>query len=147
IAVLTISVIYFRIAVEPRADGSAGQGGSDHDLCCLDPSALASGGGRCPLTGRAITRSAAKPPKEHRFKKGNNANARGRPRGSKNLRTLLQDALDTPVVDKSGAPDRLTKRDMVIAQLVDLSAKADLRAAKMLLDMLDKPERRAAPGS
>jgi hypothetical protein len=88
-----------------------------------------------------------KPPSEHRFKKGNKANPRGRPRGSKNLATLLRDALDMPVVDENGAPGRMTKRDMVIAQLVDLSAKADLRATKMLLDMLDRLERRADPVS
>jgi hypothetical protein len=88
-----------------------------------------------------------KPPIETRFKKGNNANPRGRPRGSKNLATLQDRALDTVVVVEDGTRRRLTKRDIVIAQLVDRSAGADLRATKILLDMLDKLGRRASPGS
>jgi hypothetical protein len=83
-----------------------------------------------------------KPPKETRFKKGNNANPRGRPRGSKNLATLLDQALDTPVeIVEDGTRRRRIKRDVVIAQLVDRSASADLRATKLLLDMLHKLER------
>jgi hypothetical protein len=86
-----------------------------------------------------------KPPKETRFKKGNNANPRGRPRGSKNLAKLLEQALDTSVVIvEDGTRRRRTKRDVVIEQLVDRSASADLRATKLLLDMLHKLERGGA---
>jgi RimJ/RimL family protein N-acetyltransferase len=86
-----------------------------------------------------------KPPKETRFKKGNKANPRGRPRGSKNLATLLGEALDTPVtVVEDGTRRQRTKRDVVIAQLVDQSAGADLRATKLLLDMLHRVERGGA---
>ena len=87
-----------------------------------------------------------RPPKETRFKKGNNANPRGRPRGSKNLATLLEEALNTQVETvEDGTRRRRTKRDVVISQLVDQSANADLRATKLLLDMLHKLER--APAS
>jgi len=87
-----------------------------------------------------------RPPKETRFRKGNNANPRGRPRGSKNLATLLEEALNTQVETvEDGTRRRRTKRDVVIAQLVDQSANADLRATKLLLDMLHKLER--APAS
>jgi hypothetical protein len=83
-----------------------------------------------------------RPPKETRFKKGNSANPRGRPRGSKNLATLLDEALNTPVETvEDGTRRRRTKRDVVIEQLVDRSASADLRATKLLLDMLHKLER------
>jgi hypothetical protein len=88
-----------------------------------------------------------KPPIATRFKKGNNANPRGRPRrsnspSSKNLATMLERALDrVVVVVEDGARRKLTKRDLVIAQLVDLSASADLRATKILLDMIHKLER------
>jgi hypothetical protein len=86
-----------------------------------------------------------KPPKETRFKNGNNANPRGRPRGSKNLAKLLEQALDTSVVIvEDGTRRRRTKRDVVIEQLVDRSASADLRATKLLLDMLHKLERGGA---
>jgi Family of unknown function (DUF5681) len=86
-----------------------------------------------------------RPPKETRFRKGNNANPRGRPRGSKNLATLLEEALNTQVETvEDGTRRRRTKRDVVIAQLVDQSANADLRATKLLLDMLHKLERTPA---
>jgi len=87
-----------------------------------------------------------KPPKETRFKKGKSGNPRGRPHGSKNLATLLGEALDTPItVVEDGARRQRTKRDVVIAQLVDQSAGADLRATKLLLDMLQRLERGAVP--
>jgi uncharacterized protein DUF5681 len=87
-----------------------------------------------------------KPPKETRFKKGNNANPHGRPRSSKTLASMLDRALDAPVeVEEGGARRKMTKRDVVIAQLVDRSAGADLRATKILLDMLHKLERSSAP--
>jgi hypothetical protein len=87
-----------------------------------------------------------KPPIGSRFKKGNNANPRGRPRKSKDLAAMLRSALDTPVVViENGVRRRLTKREIVIAQLVDKCAGADLRATKILLDMLHKLERGVAP--
>ena len=51
------------------------------------------------------------------------------------------------VVTSGGERRRITKREPVVAQLVDKSAGADLRATKMLLDMLQDIEKRtgAAP--
>ncbi len=87
-----------------------------------------------------------RPPVGSRFKKGNNANPRGRPRKSKDLAAMLKRALDTPVVVvENGARRRLTKREVVIEQLVDKCAGADLRATKILLDMLHKLERGVTP--
>jgi hypothetical protein len=72
-----------------------------------------------------------KPPVATRFKKGNAANRRGRPRSSKNLATLLEHALDEPVaIAEKGERRKLTKRDLVIKQLVNKSAEADLRATR-----------------
>jgi len=77
-----------------------------------------------------------------RFKKGQSGNPRG-PR-SKNLPALLVAALDQPVmVTANGERRRITKREAVVAQLVDKSAGADLRATKMLLDILQDIEKRA----
>ena len=78
-----------------------------------------------------------KPPVATRFKKGNAANRRGRPRGSKNLATLLERALDEPVViAENGERRKFTTRELVIERLVNKSAQADLRATKLLFEIL-----------
>lgn len=80
-----------------------------------------------------------KPPVTTRFKKGNRANPHGRPRGSKNLATLLERALDQAAdADPSERRGRLTKRDLVVARLVERSAGADLAATKLLFELLRK---------
>jgi Family of unknown function (DUF5681) len=85
-----------------------------------------------------------KPPLHSRFKKGHSGNPRG-PR-AKDLPALLVQALNEPVVVCAGGTTRqITKREAVIAQLVDKSAGADLRATKMLIDMLKEIEKRAGP--
>ncbi len=84
-----------------------------------------------------------KPPVATRFKKGNRANPRGRPRGSKNLATLLERALDAAAdADASETDGRLTKRELVVARLVERSARADLAATKLLFELLRKADPR-----
>jgi len=85
-----------------------------------------------------------KPPVHSRFQKGRSGNPRGRP--VKNLAALLAGALEERVtVTEGGKRRRITKREAVIAQLVNKSASADLRATKMLIDMLKDAEKRADP--
>ena len=87
-----------------------------------------------------------KPPHHTRFKKGQSGNPRGRPSGSKNLKTLLNDALNEPVVvTKEGRCRKITKREAIVTQLVNRSATADLRALKILLDTLRDIEGRSGP--
>ena len=84
-----------------------------------------------------------KPPRHTRFKPGRSGNPRGRPSGSKNLSTLLNEALNEPViVAENGGQRKISKRRAIIKQLVNQSAKADLRATKILLDILQEIERR-----
>ena len=89
-----------------------------------------------------------KPPRHTRFKKGQSGNPRGRPRGSKNLKTLLNDALNEPVViTEEGGRRKITKREAIVTQLVNRSATADLRALKILLDILRDIEGHSEPAS
>jgi Family of unknown function (DUF5681) len=86
-----------------------------------------------------------KPPMHSRFRKGSSGNPRGRPSASKNLSTLLNDALnERVVVVENGRRRKISKRQAIIAQLVNQSAKADLRAIKILLDIQQQIEARAA---
>jgi len=87
-----------------------------------------------------------RPPRRTRFTKGQSGNPRGRPRGAKNLTTLLSDALNERViVTENGGRRRVTKREAIITQLVNRSATADLRAMKILLDILREIESRTEP--
>jgi hypothetical protein len=89
-----------------------------------------------------------KPPLHSRFKKGFSGNPRGRPSGSKNISTLVQEALDEPViVTEEGGRRKITKRQAMVTQLVNRSAKADLRALKILLDMLRDIEGQTEPAA
>jgi Family of unknown function (DUF5681) len=83
-----------------------------------------------------------KPPRHSRFRKGQSGNPRGRPPGAKNLKTLLNDALNEPViVTENGGHRQITKRQAIITQLVNRSATADFRAIKILLDIVRDIER------
>src|SRR3954452_21014644 len=70
-----------------------------------------------------------KPPRHTRFKKGQSGNPRGRPSGSKNLSTALNELV---VVAENGGRQKITKRQAIITQLVNQSAKADWRATKLV---------------
>ena len=88
-----------------------------------------------------------KPPRHTRFRKGQSGNPRGRPKESKNLATLLKEALNEPViVAENGGRRKITMREAIIKQLVKRSATADLRATKILLDLVRDIEGRREPG-
>jgi hypothetical protein len=87
-----------------------------------------------------------KPPRHTRFVKGRSGNPRGRPPGTKNLKTLLSEALNEPViVTENGGSRKVTKRQAIITQLVNRSATADFRAIKILLDIVRDIERQTEP--
>ena len=89
-----------------------------------------------------------RPPRHTRFVKGQSGNPRGRPPGAKNMKTLLTKALNERVVvtDDSGRR-MLTKREAIVTQLVNRSAKADFKAIQILLGMLRDVESDADPHS
>jgi hypothetical protein len=78
-----------------------------------------------------------KPPPRTRFVKGQSGNPRGRPPGAKNIKTLLTKALnELVVVTDHGGRRKVSKRQAIITQLVNRSAKADFKAIQILLGML-----------
>jgi len=89
-----------------------------------------------------------KPPRSTRFKKGQSGNPRGRPSGSKNLSTLLSEALNEPViVTENGRRRKITKREAIVRQVVDCSATPDLRAVRIVFDLLRDIEGKSEPAS
>jgi hypothetical protein len=82
-----------------------------------------------------------KPPRHSRFKKGQSGNPRGRPAGSKNLKTLVTQALNQHIVIiEDGRPRKITKREAIANEIVNRSATADFRAVKIVLDIEGQAE-------
>ena len=81
-----------------------------------------------------------------RFKRGQSGNPKGRPRGAKNLASLLNEALnEVVVVNENGGRKRISKRKAAFKQLVNEAAKGNWRALKLLVDILQDIERRSEP--
>jgi hypothetical protein len=71
------------------------------------------------------------------FRTGRRGDRGGRRRPTRDLAALLSAALDAPAtIVEDGKRRRVTKRALIAAQLVDRSAQADLRATKLLVDLL-----------
>ena len=82
------------------------------------------------------------PGRPGRRKRGQPGSRRGV--AAKQLPALLAEALDEKIVTTvEGRRRRITKREAMVAQLVDKSAAADLRAVKLLLDMQKLAEAKA----
>lgn len=97
-----------------------------------------------PETPRDYQVGYGKPPLHTRFQKGRSGNPNGRPRGRKNMSTLLSDALNGwVVVVENGRRKKITKREAIVTQLVNKSAAADLKATQIVLAMLRDVEARA----
>ena len=82
-----------------------------------------------------------KPPLHTRFQKGRSGNPKGRPRGRKNLSSLLNHALNGwVIVVENGRRKKITKREAIITQLVNKSAAADLKATQIVIALLQEVE-------
>lgn len=75
-----------------------------------------------------------KPPKESQFKPGQSGNKKGRPAGSKNTYTLLNEVLDQKInIKENGRDLRISKKLAMIMQLVNKAVKGDVKAINSLL--------------
>lgn len=85
-----------------------------------------------------------KPPAQNQFKKGQSGNPKGRPRGSRNLSTIMERVLNEKVTFKvNGSPRRITKREAAVKQLANKSAGGDLKSIQLLLNYLMPREKSA----
>jgi len=74
-----------------------------------------------------------KPPKHSRFRKGLSGNPKGRPKGRRNLATVLERTLQEKVViNENGVRKTVTKLEAAAKQLVNKAAAGDLAALRQL---------------
>jgi len=86
-----------------------------------------------------------KPPLATRFRKGMSSNPRGRPRGARNLATVVAAALGERVtINENGRRRRISKFEAAIKQLVNRAASGEARATQLLLALVQAGEARAA---
>src|SRR5580658_3055917 len=84
-----------------------------------------------------------RPPKASQFRKGQSGNPRGRPKNAKSFKTFLTTALREKVtVSENGDNRRSSKREAAAIQLANSAAMGDLRALRVIMDLLGELEER-----
>ena len=80
-----------------------------------------------------------KPPLGTRFKKGRSGNPRGRPRGSKNLKTDLSEELQEKIMVTEGGRRRsVSKQRAILKSLFAKAMKGDVRAGQAIVSMVER---------
>jgi hypothetical protein len=98
-----------------------------------------------PANGTTPNVGRGHPPKHTQFAKGKSGNPKGRPKGSKNLSTLLREAADDQVTATIGGKVRtISKLQATAMQLATKAASGDQAAINKFLDWMDEIEARAA---
>jgi Family of unknown function (DUF5681) len=87
-----------------------------------------------------------RPPLASRFRPGQSGNPRGRPKGVRNLRTVMAAALAEMVeIKENDRSRRISMLEAAMKQLVTRAAKGEDRAMRLLFDLADAHDRRPAP--
>ena len=85
-----------------------------------------------------------KPPKHSRFRKGVSGNRKGRPKGKRNIATVMAEILEeTIVINDGGVRKRVTKLEAALKQMANKAVAGDLLAARQLIALVRSAEERA----
>jgi hypothetical protein len=77
-----------------------------------------------------------RPPEGKRFRKGESGNPKGRPRGSKNIATLLDEELSERVpVNENGKHKTITMRKAITKQTVRKAASGNEKFIKLVFEL------------
>jgi uncharacterized protein DUF5681 len=80
-----------------------------------------------------------RPPKHTRFKPGQSGNPKGRPKGSKDFRSLLHRALFKKMrVTEDGEMRSMSRVEAVVTRLVARALNGDVRAAESVLRLMQQ---------
>jgi hypothetical protein len=79
-----------------------------------------------------------RPPTKNQFQKGRSGNPSGRPKGSKNIPSMLQKICHAPVKVKAedGRTKHISKIEAIMTQLANAAARSDPKAARVFFAIL-----------
>lgn len=78
-----------------------------------------------------------RPPKHGQFRKGTSGNPRGRPKGSKNLLTLLEKELSQPItVSENGKKQTMTRLQAMVKRIVSDGLQGNLKSLMTVFEIL-----------
>jgi hypothetical protein len=76
-----------------------------------------------------------KPPRHSQFKAGVSGNAKGRPKGSRNFATVMEQELSTSIeVTENGRRRKISKRHAIVKQTVNRAVTGDAKATSIVLN-------------
>lgn len=82
-----------------------------------------------------------KPPKHAQFRPGQSGNLKGRQKGVKNAKTILNEELSEKItVQKNNKTKKVSKLSALMTRLVNAALQGNLRAARIVLEFLEKGE-------
>jgi hypothetical protein len=89
-----------------------------------------------------------KPPRQSRFQKGASGNPKGRPKGSKNLATIiLKESNQRVRINGPRGSRTVTKIEATVMQLGNKSAQGDLRASRDFIALVQHSEESLVSGA
>ena len=97
------------------------------------------------LTGEPMTDQSdvgfGKPPKHSQFKKGQSGNPWGRPKGSKNPKTLITRELDGPItIEQNGKRRKIRRKEALVKGLINDALKGKDRPREKVIDFVERSE-------
>jgi Family of unknown function (DUF5681) len=97
------------------------------------------------VSGLEPTVGPGNPPKDTRFPKGKSGNPQGRPRGTKNLKTMVMEAARKPItVEIDGKQRTISTLQATTLQLALKAGRGEPKAMVQFLDRVDEIETSAA---
>jgi hypothetical protein len=82
-----------------------------------------------------------RPPRRTQFRKGRSGNPSGRPRGTKNLRTIVKRELNSPIqIREDGKPRTIRRNEAIVKGMVADALQGKDRPRERLLDYAERIE-------
>ena len=83
------------------------------------------------------------PPEHSRFQRGHSGNPYGRPKGTRNIGTVLERTLrEKVVINENGRRKAVTKLEAAVKQVTNKAASGDLKALQLLAALVRSSEER-----